>query len=105
MIERVLAVADDAACQYLNETQKAAAGCGTTGTVVDPVNNIINVAIGLVGVAAVIVIIIGGITYTTSQGDPGKTKRAKDTILYGVIGLVIAILAFAIVNFIIAGIA
>ena len=40
----------------------------------------------------------------TSAGDPGKVKKAKDTILYGVIGLVVCVLAFAIVNFVIANI-
>ena len=36
-----------------------------------------------------------------SQGDPGKTKKAKDTILYGLIGLIVCLLAFAIVQFVI----
>ncbi|MBO7699190.1 hypothetical protein J6S39_00680 [Candidatus Saccharibacteria bacterium] len=62
--------------------------------------NGISVAIGVIGVAAVIVIIMGGVTYVTSQGDAGKVTKAKNTIIYGVIGLVISILAFAIVNFV-----
>ena len=49
-------------------------------------------------------IIIGGVTYMTSSGDAGKVKKAKDTILYGVIGLVVVALAYAIVNFVITGI-
>lgn len=63
---------------------------------------IINGVIAVLGLVAVIVIIIGGINYMTSSGDAGKVKKAKDTILYGVIGLVICVLAFAIVNFVIA---
>lgn len=66
--------------------------------------NIINVIIGILGLVAVIVIIIGGINYMTSSGEAAKVKKAKDTILYGVIGLVICVLAFAIVNFVIANI-
>ena len=54
------------------------------------------------GIISVIVIIIGGIYYTTSQGDPGKVRKAKDTILYAVIGLIVSLLAFAIVNFVLA---
>ena len=46
-------------------------------------------------------IIYGGIIYTTSGGDPGKVKKGKDTIIYGIVGLIIAILAFVIVNFVI----
>ena len=65
------------------------------------VQTILNAVIGVLGIIAVIVIIIGGVKYMTSSGDSGKVKTAKDTILYGVIGLVICVLAFAIVNFII----
>lgn len=62
---------------------------------------IINAIIGILGIVAVIVIILGGIQYMTSTGDAGKVKKAKDTILYGVIGLIICVLAAAIVNFVI----
>lgn len=62
---------------------------------------IINSIIGVIGIISVVVIILGGITYSTSQGDPSKVKKGKDTILYGVIGLIVSLLAFAIVNFVI----
>ncbi len=64
------------------------------------ISTIINVILGVVGIVAVIMVILGGIQYTTAAGDPAKAKRAKDTILYGIIGLVISLLAFAIVNFV-----
>lgn len=64
--------------------------------------NIIQVTIGVLALVAVIVIIFAGVQYTTSAGDTGKVKKAKDSILYGIIGLVIAILAFAIVNFVLS---
>ena len=54
----------------------------------------------IVGIIAVVMIILGGVNYATSQGDPQKVKKGKDTILYGIIGLVVVILAFAIVNFV-----
>lgn len=60
---------------------------------------IINVIVGVIGVVAVIVIVVGAILMAISQGDPGKVARARLTIMYAVIGLVIAILAYAIVNF------
>ncbi len=65
------------------------------------IQTIINVILFIIGAAAVIMIIIGGITYTTSGGDAAAVKKAKDTILYAVIGLVVAFLAFAIVNWVI----
>lgn len=68
------------------------------------ITKILNAIIGVIGIVAVVVIIIGGITYMTSAGDSGKVKKAKDTILYGVIGLVVCALAFAIVNFVIGNI-
>jgi len=66
----------------------------------DTATTIINVVVGLVGVIAVAVIVIGGILFVTSTGDAAKTKRAQHTILYGVVGLVISLLAYAIVNFV-----
>lgn len=66
--------------------------------------NIINAVIGVLGLVCVVIIIIGGVNYMTSSGDAGKVKKAKDTILYGIIGLVICVLAFAIVNFVISNI-
>lgn len=64
------------------------------------VNTIINVIIGIVGFVAVIMMIMGGISFITSQGDSAKVTKARNTILYGVVGLVVALLAFAIVNFV-----
>ncbi len=64
------------------------------------VQTIINTIIYVIGIIAVIMIILGGISYATSQGDAAKVKKGKDTILYGIVGLVIAILAYAIVNFV-----
>ncbi len=61
---------------------------------------IINVLVSAVGIIAVAVIVIGGILYVTSTGDASKAKRAQNTILYGVVGLVVAVLAYAIVNFV-----
>lgn len=63
-------------------------------------NVVINVVVGVVAFIAVVMIIIGGIGFVTSQGDAAKTTKARNTILYGVVGLVISLLAFAIVNFV-----
>lgn len=63
--------------------------------------NILTAVYMIAGIVAVIVIIIGGIRYTTSNGDAGGVKSAKDTILYAVIGLVVIIMAAAITQFVI----
>jgi hypothetical protein len=54
----------------------------------------------VVGVAAVIMIIVGGIQYVTSSGDPTNVSNAKNTVLYAIIGLVVALLAQVIIVFI-----
>lgn len=66
------------------------------------VQNLLNTTFGVVGIIAVIMIIIGGFHYMTSQGSPEKVQKGKNTILYGIVGLVICLSAFAIVNFVLA---
>ena len=61
-----------------------------------------NVILYIVGIIAVIMLIIGGIKYVVSGGDSKKVTDANNTVLYAIIGLVIAFLAFAIVNFVIS---
>jgi hypothetical protein len=67
----------------------------------DYIKIIINTLLFILGAVAVVMIIVGGIRYTTSGGDEKNVVAAKNTILYSVIGLVVASLAFAIVNFVI----
>ena len=80
---------------------KAASGCEGEGSnqLVPVIQGILNAIIAVSGIVAVVYVVIGGITYMTSAGDPGKVKKARDTILYAVIGLAVCALAFVIVNF------
>ncbi|HYG84364.1 MAG TPA: hypothetical protein VD907_05835 [Verrucomicrobiae bacterium] len=54
----------------------------------------------IVGIIAVIMIIIGGYQYTTSNGDPAGAARARKTIIYAIVGMVISLFAFVIMQFI-----
>lgn len=74
------------------------------GNLMTTLNTIINVIIGVIGFVAVIIIIFGGVQYTTSAGEASKVKKAKDTIMYGIIGLVVALLAYSIVNFVLSNV-
>ena len=65
------------------------------------VKDVVNIILWIVGILSVIMLVWGGIKYTTSAGDSNKVTSAKNTIIYAVIGLIIAILAYAIVNFVI----
>jgi TRAP-type C4-dicarboxylate transport system permease small subunit len=63
-------------------------------------SNALNTFYVATGIVAVIVIIIAGYMYVTSNGDPSSTTKAKNAILYAVIGLVVVISAFAITWFV-----
>lgn len=65
------------------------------------VQTALNFFFGLIGVVAVLIITIAGFQYVISRGDPQRTAKAKDAILYAVIGLAVAILGGAIVNLIV----
>jgi len=64
------------------------------------VQNIFNVVLALAGAVAVAFVVFGGIKYMLSQGEPNEIKQARDTILYSVIGLVIVVMAFMLVNYV-----
>ena len=63
---------------------------------------ITNVLLFLIGAVSVIMLIIGGIRYTISGGDSTAVTSAKNTILYAVIGIIVALLAYAVVNFVLS---
>ncbi len=62
---------------------------------------ITNIALYLIGAISVLMLIYGGIRYIVSGGDSKNVTAAKNTILYAIVGIVVAILAYAIVNFVI----
>lgn len=63
--------------------------------------NILNVVYFWAGVVCIIVVIIGGFRYVTSSGDAGGVKAGKDTILYGIVGLVVIIMAATVTGLIV----
>lgn len=86
------------------EDLKEAAGCregdDKDETIFGPLEIMIQVVLGIIGVVGVVVIIYGGAVYITSTGDAAKVTKAKNIILYGVAGLVVALLAYVIVEFV-----
>lgn len=64
------------------------------------ISNIIKILLSFVGLLSVIFIIVGGIFYILSTGDPGRIERAKSIITNAIIGLIIALVSFAAVTFI-----
>lgn len=64
------------------------------------VSTITNILLFIIGALSVVMIIIGGLRYVTSGGNPTSVTGAKNTILYAIVGLVVAFLAYAVVNFV-----
>ena len=67
----------------------------------DVFKNVVDILLSIIGAVSVIMLIYGGIRYTTSGGNANSVTAAKNTIMYSIIGLVVAILAFAVVQFVV----
>jgi lysylphosphatidylglycerol synthetase-like protein (DUF2156 family) len=65
------------------------------------ITTISNTILLIIGAIAVLFLIVGGFQYVTSAGSPDNVSKAKNTILYAIIGIIFAILAYAIVNFVV----
>jgi hypothetical protein len=93
------------ACAGLNTLSSGTAStdCGSGGEsgVRKLVGDIVNILSLVIGVAAVIMIIVGGLKYVTSSGDANAVGSAKNTVLYALIGLVVAVLAQFLVHFVV----
>lgn len=63
-------------------------------------SKVVNVMLFIVGILAVIMIIFSGIRYITAHGDKGQVESAKNTLIYSIVGLVVAIIAYAIVSWV-----
>lgn len=84
----------------LAEGQSTCASSNNGSSVGGLIKTVISVLSYIIGVAAVIMVVIGGIKYMTSGGDSGAIGSAKKTITYALIGLVIAALAQVMVRFV-----
>ena len=103
---KVMAAEDSIQQQSVDAARKGAEAARADGMPAELVGvdgvftNITNTILYVVGVISVIMLIYGGLRYVVSGGDSKKVTDAKNTILYAIIGLIIAILSFAIVNFV-----
>ena len=64
------------------------------------IKTIVEVLLMAVGAISIIMIVIGGILFALSSGDAQKAAKARSTILYAVVGLIVSVFASAIVNFV-----
>ena len=78
------------------------AGSGlNSGSLTGNIQTIVNVFLYALGIGAVIMLIVGGFQFIFSSGNSEKAGKARLTILYAVIGIIVALLALTIVNFVI----
>ncbi len=82
------------------EAFASSAGLGDAN-LVDTIAQIIRIALGFLGIIAVVIILLGGFKWMTAGGNDDKVKSAKKLIFSGIIGLVIIISAYAIAAFVI----
>jgi hypothetical protein len=82
-------------CSKSDDQQTDLTGQGGVFTIIT------NVLLFVIGAVSVIMLIIGGIRYTVSGGDSSAVTSAKNTILYAIVGIVVALLAYAVVNFVV----
>ena len=104
--------ANAATCGEASEGVQAGIGCAAGKDVPETLfggegsifTKVVNVLLFLIGAISVIMLIYGGIRYTTSGGNSANVTAAKNTILYAIIGLIIAFLAFAVVNWVLTAV-
>ncbi|MGH7142138.1 MAG: hypothetical protein ACREF5_01545 [Candidatus Saccharimonadales bacterium] len=90
------------ACQGVALTS-GGSGCGDNGAQVgNVVIVIINLLSAIVGIAAVIMVIIAGLRFTTSAGNPQSVAGARSALLYALVGLVVVALAQVLVHFVLS---
>lgn len=92
--------AKDEICRGLQTSADNACGGAAKTTVNSTIRTAINLFSWAVGIASVVMIIIGGFKYVISMGDSTNINSAKNTILYAMIGLVVVAMAQVIVNFV-----
>jgi hypothetical protein len=79
----------------------SSSGCGGTGTIDSLLKTIVNIVSLVVGVLAVIMVIVSGARFMTSNGDPNKIASARTALIYALIGIAVAALAQIIIRFVV----
>lgn len=101
LIGLVIALVSTTAVNYIGNQLGGTNASGLPNIAAESaLGTILNVVYGIVGSICVLMIALGGFKYVTSRGEPQNTAKAKDTILYALIGVAVVITAFSITNFI-----
>lgn len=77
-------------------------GTAAQGAITGILKSVIEILSWIVGIISVIMIIVGGFKYVVSSGDPNGAKSAKNTVVYALVGIVVAALAQVLVRFVLS---
>ena len=80
------------------QIQNASSKTGAASDVKPGIGTAIYTVMGIVGIVAVVMVIIGGVSIAVAQGDPAKVKKGRTTITFGLVGMIICLLAFVITS-------
>lgn len=94
------AVAQDDVSGGISGGAEAARGDDQGDSLTEIFRTVVNIMLFLIGAVAVIMLVIGGIRYVVSGGNQDQVTGAKNTIMYAIIGIVVAFLAYAAVSFV-----
>lgn len=83
-----------------NEVEKCLSNDANGPSVTKTIQNVVNTLLFVVGMAAVIVVVIAGFRMVTANGDSQAVAKARSSIIYALVGIVVAVSAYAVVNFI-----
>ena len=85
--------ATDPNCVYTSSLPTTSANSATLAV-------ILNIAFAIIGSIAVLIIVVAGFKFITSSGKPEEIAKAKDTIIYAAVGLLVCVSAISIVSFV-----
>jgi len=75
----------------------------TPGTDDNTIATVLSTLFGVLGAVAFLIIVIAGLRYMVANGDPSSTAKARNTIIYALVGLAVAVSGYAIVTFVVKG--
>lgn len=93
LVNECVGVTQSAVCNKANST---------AATPSNFIGKIVSTLLFIIGALSVLMIIVGGLLYVTSNGDSGRVTMAKNTITYAIVGVVVSFLAFAIVQYVVS---
>ena len=85
---------------YIAQVPNSAIGLPETPADTSSIQTILQIIFGVIGALAVLFIVVGGFKLTMSEGDPQKIAKARGTVIYSVVGLIVALLAEVIVTYV-----